>query len=64
MNLPNGGNSPVRFARQLWERDDLVSEVRIHTKADKDYWEDQPFPWIGLTDDPDLATVLDPQERN
>lgn len=58
LNLPDGGNPPVRYAQLVWETYGLVPEVRIHTKADKDYWEEQLFPWIGLTDDPDLATVI------
>jgi hypothetical protein len=57
-NLPDKGNPPVRYAAYIWEEYGLVPEIHIHTKADRDYWVQQPFPWVGLTDDPELATVL------
>lgn len=58
LNLPNGGNPPTQYAEMLWTQYGLVPEIRIQTRHDRDYWNAQKFPYIGLTDDPDLATVI------
>ena len=55
---PKGGkNIPAQFARKAWQEYGIISEIKIKDEFDKLYWDAAQIPYLGVTDQVDLATV-------
>lgn len=59
-NLLGGENVSPETAKYVWEKYGLTCEIKIHTAADRQFWDSQKVPYLGVTDDPNLATVIPP----
>jgi len=51
-------NPPLSIVKMLWEKYGLVTEIKIDSEADKQYWDAQGIPYLGTTNDNDLATPI------
>lgn len=57
-NLAGGANPSPRVVRHVWEQYGLATEIKIRTAEEKKSWDALGIPYLGVTDDPDLADSI------
>lgn len=58
LGLSDVKNPDPAIVKRLWEKHGVFVQIKIDTPEEKSFWDNQGFPYLGLTDNPELATKL------
>jgi len=55
-NLPKGQKTPLHIAKYMWKKYGIVTEIKINSPKDREFWDKAGIPYFGSSDKKEYAT--------